>query len=229
MNSAVTRHHLVPVFNLNQEGEKGLMGIPTSATMAMGTTVIMVMVINALTRHLVQPLAALQVAETWLTNPVTISWRSQCFSTPTWNYRKPAGCGLDTALKASSKTVTSAGKTVMKFSREPVEQLFHNTMLSSSKCWWGYIMIYKLLRLIIQRFKRFSSPSYGNCYKFNTGDNDEHDEESGKRTSVQTGPLMGHSVVLQLNQKSYMTTGISEQAGARLVVHTPRSVRLFYR
>ena len=35
----------------------------------------------------------------------------------------------------------------------------------------------------------------------------------------QTGPLLGLSMVVQLDQKNYMNGGQTEQAGARLVIH----------
>ena len=59
------------------------------------------------------------------------------------------------------------------------------------------------------------SPTNGNCYTFNSKSNPDYEENY----VAQTGPLMGLTLVVGLNQKYYMNGGQSQQAGARLVVH----------
>ncbi len=62
------------------------------------------------------------------------------------------------------------------------------------------------------------SPTYGNCYTFNAGDNPHEDEP---RKSSLTGVSNGLSVELFLDQNNYMIQKLSKKAGARMVIHDP--------
>ena len=50
---------------------------------------------------------------------------------------------------------------------------------------------------------------------FNAKTNDNYQEQY----VAQTGPLLGMSLVINLNQSTYTNGGQTQQAGARLVVH----------
>ena len=50
---------------------------------------------------------------------------------------------------------------------------------------------------------------------FNAKTNDNYQEQY----VAQTGPLLGMSLVINLNQSTYINGGQTQQAGARLVVH----------
>ena len=69
--------------------------------------------------------------------------------------------------------------------------------------------------LYLLSFSLFMSPTNGNCYTFNSNSNPDYEE----KYVAQTGPLMGLTLVIGLNQKYYMNGGQSHQAGARLAVH----------
>ena len=55
-----------------------------------------------------------------------------------------------------------------------------------------------------------NSPSFGNCYSFNTVLNGQ-DEEAGERVSSLSGPNFGLTLVLNLDQMEYMQEGQSPQ------------------
>ena len=59
------------------------------------------------------------------------------------------------------------------------------------------------------------SPTYGGCHIFNFKDSDSYE----KQYVSQTGPLLGLSLVIKLDQQNYIKGGQTEQAGARLVIH----------
>ncbi len=63
------------------------------------------------------------------------------------------------------------------------------------------------------------SPTYGNCYTFNSKHNARTNYTS-RRASL-TGMSNGFSVELYLDQGNYMLHKLSKKAGARLVVHDP--------
>ena len=72
--------------------------------------------------------------------------------------------------------------------------------------------------LNISYFRFTNDMSYGNCYTFNTEENDD-DPFAGARKSSMTGPFFGLSLVLNLEQRYYVGNGITHAAGARIGVH----------
>ena len=62
------------------------------------------------------------------------------------------------------------------------------------------------------------SPSYGNCFTFNSAYND--DDPSTRQSSL-TGVSAGLSIELYLDQRNYMLNKLSKKAGARMVLHGP--------
>ena len=71
-----------------------------------------------------------------------------------------------------------------------------------------------LFRYWVQNF----SPSYGNCFTFNSAYND--DDPSTRKASL-TGVSSGLSIELYLDQRNYMLNKLSKKAGARMVLHGP--------
>ena len=71
--------------------------------------------------------------------------------------------------------------------------------------------------LLLNSFTVHSSPTYGNCYTFNS----KLDAKEKKPVQYlgQTGPLLGLTLVVSLDQMFYMNGGQTQQAGARLVIH----------
>ena len=57
---------------------------------------------------------------------------------------------------------------------------------------------------------------YGSCYTFNSNFSGA---ASKMWMSSQTGPLMGLQIVLNLQQTSYMSNGLTKSAGARYTIH----------
>ena len=74
-------------------------------------------------------------------------------------------------------------------------------------------------------FLEKATASYGNCFVFNTIEN-QYDDEAGQRTSALTGPTYGLSLVLNLDQRNYMKGGQSKQAGARLTISAADTISL---
>ncbi|CAG0887660.1 unnamed protein product [Darwinula stevensoni] len=64
-------------------------------------------------------------------------------------------------------------------------------------------------------------PNYGACYTFNSLLNEEDDYFPGNRQTGLSGLLSGLSMDLFLNQTEYMPSVIAQNAGARLVLHSP--------
>ena len=62
------------------------------------------------------------------------------------------------------------------------------------------------------------SPSYGNCFTFNSAYND--DDPTTRKASL-TGVTEGLSIELYLDQRNYMLNKLSKKAGARMVLHGP--------
>lgn len=58
-----------------------------------------------------------------------------------------------------------------------------------------------------------NTPSYGNCYTFNSELNSE-DTFAGLRLNAITGPEFGLMLVLNLQQSTYMTGGQTKQASS---------------
>ena len=65
------------------------------------------------------------------------------------------------------------------------------------------------------------SASYGNCFSFNYGHN-ENDPYAGTRLTALTGSLFGLSLVLNLEQRYYIGDGVTKSAGARIALHSPK-------
>ena len=59
------------------------------------------------------------------------------------------------------------------------------------------------------------SPTHGSCYVFNA----QRSASYEKKYVAQTGPLLGLTLVIGLDQDDYINGGRTEQAGARLVIH----------
>ena len=72
--------------------------------------------------------------------------------------------------------------------------------------------------LDISYFRFTNDMSYGNCFTFNTEENDD-DPFAGVRKSSMTGPFFGLSLILNLEQRYYVGNGITQAAGARIGVH----------
>ena len=72
--------------------------------------------------------------------------------------------------------------------------------------------------LNISYFQISNDMSYGNCFTFNTEENDE-DPFAGERKSSMTGHFFGLSLIMNLEQKYYVGNGITHAAGARIGVH----------
>ena len=68
------------------------------------------------------------------------------------------------------------------------------------------------------RFEHSMSPTHGNCYVFNSIDS-KTGSSYETQYLAQTGPLLGLSLVINLDQQDYINGGQTEQAGARLVIH----------
>ena len=67
-----------------------------------------------------------------------------------------------------------------------------------------------------------NTPSYGNCYTFNSAINDK-DTYGGDRVSSMAGPNFGLDLVIDIEQSKYMGEGVTESAGARVVVQSSSS------
>ena len=63
----------------------------------------------------------------------------------------------------------------------------------------------------------FTTPTYGNCFTFNSGMNLNTDV---KRVTV-TGSRNGLDLELYLDQKNYMYNKLSRKAGARITINDP--------
>ena len=63
-----------------------------------------------------------------------------------------------------------------------------------------------------------NTPSYGNCFTFNSAINDK-DTNGGERVSSMAGPNFGLDLVVNIEQSKYMAT-VTESAGARVVVQS---------
>jgi hypothetical protein len=64
---------------------------------------------------------------------------------------------------------------------------------------------------LFSNFLVSNTPSYGNCYTFNSELNSD-DTYAGKRLNAMTGPQFGLMLVLNLDQSAYMTGGQTKQA-----------------
>ena len=64
-----------------------------------------------------------------------------------------------------------------------------------------------------------NTPTYGNCFTFNAAMN-EQDSYGGKRVSSMAGPNFGLDLVINIEQSKYLGAGITQSAGARVVVHS---------
>ena len=62
----------------------------------------------------------------------------------------------------------------------------------------------------------FFTPTYGNCFTFNSGLN-----KSSVRAVTVTGPLNGLALEMFLDQGNYMFNKLSRKAGARITIHDP--------
>ena len=76
----------------------------------------------------------------------------------------------------------------------------------------------KLIKFGFSFFFLTETASYGNCFSFNSGFN-VYDRQGGKRHSSMTGPFFGLSLILNIEQSSYIGQGFTKQAGARAVIH----------
>ena len=63
-----------------------------------------------------------------------------------------------------------------------------------------------------------NTPSYGNCFTFNSAIN-EKDTYGGERKSSMAGPNFGLDLVVNIEQSKYMAK-VTESAGARVVVQS---------
>ena len=63
----------------------------------------------------------------------------------------------------------------------------------------------------------FTTPTYGNCFTFNSGT----DPDQGVRSVTVTGSQNGLTLELFLDQNNYMYNKLSKKAGARITVNDP--------
>ena len=66
----------------------------------------------------------------------------------------------------------------------------------------------------LSNFREFNSPSYGNCFTFNSAFNDD-DPSGGFRASSLTGPDYGLAITFKSEQGTYMYQGFTKQARLR--------------
>ena len=64
-----------------------------------------------------------------------------------------------------------------------------------------------------------NNPSYGNCFTFNSAINDE-DANGGNRVTSMAGPKFGLDLVINIEQSKYLKEGVTQSAGARIVVQS---------
>ena len=64
-----------------------------------------------------------------------------------------------------------------------------------------------------------NNPSYGNCFTFNSAINDE-DAYGGNRVTSMAGPKFGLDLVINIEQSKYLKDGVTQSAGARVVVQS---------
>ena len=62
-----------------------------------------------------------------------------------------------------------------------------------------------------------TTPTYGNCFTFNSG----MDPDNDVRSVTVTGSQNGLTLELYLDQTNYMYNKLSRKAGARITVHDP--------
>ena len=74
-------------------------------------------------------------------------------------------------------------------------------------------------QLICSNFMATNTPTYGNCFTFNFANNDL-DSYGGKRVSTMPGPNFGLDLVINVEQSKYLGGGITQSAGARVMVHS---------
>ena len=74
-------------------------------------------------------------------------------------------------------------------------------------------------KLYCSNFYVTNTPSYGNCFTFNSAINDQ-DTYGGDRVSSMAGPNFGLDLVIDIEQSKYMAKGVTESAGARAVVQS---------
>ena len=73
-------------------------------------------------------------------------------------------------------------------------------------------------KLIFFRYWRnLSTPTYGNCFTFNSG----LDQNNAVRKMTVSGSQNGLILELYLDQTNYMHNKLSRIAGARVTVHDP--------
>ena len=58
--------------------------------------------------------------------------------------------------------------------------------------------------ILFSHFYLIASPTYGNCFTFNSNDPESTDSLGGRRRSSLAGPSLGLSLVVSLEQPSYM-------------------------
>ena len=64
-----------------------------------------------------------------------------------------------------------------------------------------------------RNFLNITSATYGNCFTFNS--DYANSSTSGTLKSVLPGAIMGLELVININQKDYMTGLLTQSAGAR--------------
>ena len=63
----------------------------------------------------------------------------------------------------------------------------------------------------------FTTPTYGNCFTFNSG----MDPNNGVRSVTVTGSQNGLTLELFLDQNNFMYNKLSKKAGARITINDP--------
>ena len=86
------------------------------------------------------------------------------------------------------------------------------------------MIIEKNLIAFSRYFWQSNSPSYGNCYTFNSAMTD--DDNGGQRVASLTGPTFGLEMILNIEQSKYMENGLTKQAGARVAIHDSYDIPL---
>ena len=64
-----------------------------------------------------------------------------------------------------------------------------------------------------------NNPSYGNCFTFNSAINVQ-DSSGGDRVLSMAGPKFGLDLVINIEQSKYLKEGVTQSAGARVVVQS---------
>ena len=90
---------------------------------------------------------------------------------------------------------------------------------------WYFVNVFLVTSWYFSNFEYITSALYGNCFAFNS---DMYANSSSTRSSSLTGPVMGLTLILNLEQYDYMKNGLTTSAGARYYWWLYHSLSWYY-